>query len=122
VDCFYVGRLSGTKGAVWQYTAIDVASADAWAELHSSERNPCSQHCQRLLHRLGHELALAGWTLKTVTTDNGSEFTNRDFSKAVETIGGQHHRIKAGRLNSNGCVERVQLTILAAGDPAAPDS
>jgi hypothetical protein len=27
MDCFYVGRLSGSKGVVWQYTAIDVASA-----------------------------------------------------------------------------------------------
>ncbi len=26
-DCFFIGRLSGSKGAVWQYTAIDVASA-----------------------------------------------------------------------------------------------
>jgi hypothetical protein len=24
LDCFYVGRLAGTKGTVWQYTAIDV--------------------------------------------------------------------------------------------------
>ena len=44
LDCFYVGRLQGTKGTVWQYTAIDVASAYAWAELHTSERNPRSQH------------------------------------------------------------------------------
>jgi hypothetical protein len=29
LDCFYVGRLSGTKGTVWQYSAIDVASAYA---------------------------------------------------------------------------------------------
>jgi transposase len=35
VDCFYVGRLAGTKGTVWQYTAIDVASGFAWAELHN---------------------------------------------------------------------------------------
>jgi transposase len=27
LDCFYVGRLAGTKGTVCQYTAIDVASA-----------------------------------------------------------------------------------------------
>ena len=27
LDCFFIGRLSGAKGAVWQYTAIDVASA-----------------------------------------------------------------------------------------------
>src|SRR5207245_2333981 len=25
-DCFFIGRLSGSKGSVWQYTAIDVAS------------------------------------------------------------------------------------------------
>src|SRR4029453_12869958 len=34
LDCFCIGRLSGTKGTVWQYTAIDVASAYAWASLH----------------------------------------------------------------------------------------
>jgi hypothetical protein len=33
VDSFFVGRLAGTKGAVWQLTAIDVASSYAWAEL-----------------------------------------------------------------------------------------
>jgi hypothetical protein len=38
----YVGRLSGTKGTVWQYTAIDVASGFAWAELHTSTRNESS--------------------------------------------------------------------------------
>ena len=32
-DCFRVGRLSGSKGTVWQYTAIHVASAYTWAEL-----------------------------------------------------------------------------------------
>ena len=26
-DCFHVGRLSGTTGRVWQYTAIDLASS-----------------------------------------------------------------------------------------------
>src|SRR5512144_1524160 len=44
LDCFFVGRLSGTKGSVWQYTAIDVASAYAWAQLRSSERNPRARH------------------------------------------------------------------------------
>ena len=28
-DCFHVGRLSGTKGKVWQYTAIDHATSFA---------------------------------------------------------------------------------------------
>ena len=33
IDCFYVGRLHGTKGVVWQLTAIDMYSSFAWAEL-----------------------------------------------------------------------------------------
>jgi len=40
MDCFFIGRLSGSKGSVWQYTAIDVASGYTWAKLHASERNP----------------------------------------------------------------------------------
>jgi len=112
MDCFYVGRLSGTKGTVWQYSAIDVASAYAWAELHTSERNPRSQHCQRLLHRVASELKTAGWKLKEVTTDNGSEFRSKDFGKIVGQLGAHQRFIKAGRPNSNGCVERLQLTIL----------
>jgi hypothetical protein len=48
LDCFYVGRLSGTKGAVWQYTAIDVASSFAWAELHATPKNPAAEHCRSL--------------------------------------------------------------------------
>ena len=87
MDCFFIGRLSGSKGSVWQYTAIDVASGFTWAELHSSERKPRSRHCQALLHRLAHELALAGWKLKAVITDNGSEFVSREFATAVECHG-----------------------------------
>src|SRR5829696_6966248 len=60
LDCFYVGRLSGTKGTVWQYTAIDVASAFCWAELHATERNPRSRRTSQLLHRVAAELAAAG--------------------------------------------------------------
>jgi transposase InsO family protein len=112
LDCFYVGRLSGTKGTVWQYTAIDVASAYAWAELKTSERNPRARHTRELLHRVAGELAAAGWKLREVTSDNGSEFRSREFGQAVEALGARQRFIKAGRPNSNGCVERLQLTIL----------
>ncbi len=47
-----------------------------------------------------------------MTTDNGSEFRAREFREAVESEGARQRRIKAGRPNSNGCVERLQLTIL----------
>jgi transposase InsO family protein len=112
LDCFYLGRLSGTKGTVWQYTAIDVASAYAWAELRTSERNPRARHTRELLHRVARELKAAGWKLNEVGTDNGSEFRAKHFRDAVEALGARQRFIKAGRPNSNGCVERLQLTIL----------
>jgi transposase InsO family protein len=111
-DCFYVGRLSGTKGTVWQYTAIDVASGFAWAELHASERNPRSQHCQRLVHRVARELRAAGWRLEQVICDNGSEFRAREFGAACAAVGARRRHIRAGRPTSNGHVERLQQTIL----------
>jgi transposase InsO family protein len=112
LDCFYVGRLSGTKGTVWQYTAIDVASSFAWAELRTSQHNPRARHTRELLHRVARELKAAGWKLGEVTSDNGSEFRSREFGDAVEALGARQRFIKAGRPNSNGCVERLQLTIL----------
>jgi transposase InsO family protein len=112
LDCFYVGRLSGTKGTVWQYSAIDVASSFAWAQLRTSQRNPRARHTRELLHRVASELAAAGWRLGEVTTDNGSEFRAREFGDGVERLGARQRFIKAGRPNSNGCVERLQLTIL----------
>jgi transposase InsO family protein len=112
LDCFYVGRLSGTKGTVWQYTAADVASGYAWAFLKPSERNPRSRWTAELVHLVARELKAAGWKLREVATDNGSEFRARQFGQAVEATGARQRRIKAGRPNSNGCVERLQLTIL----------
>ena len=58
------------------------------------------------------ELAAAGWKLREVTSDNGSEFRAREFRDAVEALDARQRFIKAGRPNSNGCVECLQLTIL----------
>ena len=112
MDCFYVGRLSGTAGTVWQYTAIDVYSGFCWAEVRSSDRNPREEHCSRLAHRVAADLAAWGWDLTAITTDNGSEFRNDRFTRAVTSAGGTHRLIRAGRPTSNGSVERVQRTIL----------
>ncbi len=112
LDCFYVGRLSGTKGAVWQYTAIDVHSSFAWAELHASPRNPRAEHCSQLVRRVAGELARAGWRLEAVVTDNGSEFRAGSFGHTLAELGVEHRRIRAGRPQTNGHVERLQQTIL----------
>lgn len=112
LDCFYVGRLSGTKGTVWQYTAIDVASGYAWAQLHTTPRNPAARHCTTLVNRVASELAAAGWKLEAVITDNGSEWRSHDFAEPLNQLHVDQRRIRAGRPTSNGHVERLQLTIL----------
>jgi transposase InsO family protein len=112
LDCFYIGRLSGTKGAVWQYTAIDVASGFAWAELHSSPRNPRAWHCASLVERVASELAAVGWRLEAVITDNGSEYRAHAFTDTLAQLSVEQRRIRAGRPQTNGHVERLQQTIL----------
>lgn len=111
-DCFYVGRLSGTKGRVWQYTAIDVASGYTWAHLHNTPRNPDARFTSALLGHVAADLQSAGWPLKRVTTDNGSEFRSQTFRARAALLAAEHRFIHAGRPQSNGAVERVQRTIL----------
>jgi transposase InsO family protein len=45
-------------------------------------------------------------------SDNGSEFRSQEFEQAVERLRTRHVFIRTGRPQSNGCVERVQETIL----------
>ena len=111
-DCFHIGRLSGTKGRVWQYTAIDVASSFVWAQVHRTHLNPSAQFTTALARRVAKELSAAGWKLKAITTDNGSEFRSLDFREAVSALGVEQRFIRAGRPQTNGAVERVQRTIL----------
>ncbi len=69
-DCFCIGRLSGTKCTVWQYTAIDVASAYAWATLQVTRRNPSATWTSALARRVAADLAARGWRLERVMSDN----------------------------------------------------
>ena len=112
MDCFYIGRLQGVKGTVWQYTAIDVASSYTWAELWTTPRNPAALRTSRLARRVAHDLAARGWKLGAVMTDNASEYRSNVFRNTIEDLGAEHRFIRAGRPQTNGCVERVQQTIL----------
>lgn len=111
-DCFYIGRLSGTKGAAWQYTATDVYSAYTWAELHNTHRNPDARWTSRLAKRVAEDLRTRGWKLERVMTDHGSEFRSSQFRRQVARLEARHTFIHAGRPQTNGCVERAQGTIL----------
>ncbi len=44
--------------------------------------------------------------------DNAGEFRSHEFEEAIAGLGATHRFIRAGRPQSNGCVERVQRTIL----------
>ena len=111
-DCFHVGRLSGTSGRVWQYTAIDLATSHVWAELHTTPLNPSAQRTSQLARRVAADLARHGWRLERVLTDNGSEFRSSVFGATIRDLGATQTFIRAGRPATNGAVERVQRTIL----------
>lgn len=111
-DCFHVGRLSGTAGRVWQYTAIDLASSYVWAELATTPLNPSARRTSALARRVAADLAAHGWRLERVLTDNGSEFRSQVFGDTVRELGATQTFIRAGRPATNGAVERVQRTIL----------
>ncbi len=112
LDCFCIGRLSGTKGIVWQYTAIDVASAYTWATLQVTRRNPSALWTSALARQVAADLAERGWKLERVMSDNASEFRSAIFQASIAKLGARHMFIRAGRPQTNGCVERVQQTVL----------
>lgn len=113
MDCFYVGRLHGTKGAIWQLTACDTHSSYAWAELvRCPTGQPSEAQTSRLAERVARELRAAGWRLERVLTDNGKEFGRPRFGATLERLGAHHSRIYPGRPQSNGHVERLHRTIL----------
>ena len=81
IDCFYVGRLRGTRGAIWQLTAIDVYSSFAWAEpVVCPNNNPLGQADPQARAPRRSELKTAGWRLERVLTDNGNEFRGLPFT------------------------------------------
>ena len=113
VDCFFVGRLHGTRGTVWQLTAIDVCSSYAWADLVSCPSGaPGPAQTSRLVCRVARELKAAGSRLERVLTDNGQEFRAQRFRRAIAVHGVRITRIRAGRPQTNGHVEALHRLIL----------
>jgi transposase len=115
IDCFYVGCLKGTRGSIWQLSAIDIASSFGWAELvickQSNPGSPSAEQTSRLARRVAGELKAAGWRLERLLSDNGNEFKG-EFTKTIARLGARHTRIHAGRPQTNGNVEALHKTIL----------
>jgi transposase InsO family protein len=113
IDCFFVGRLSGTKGSVWQLSALDIASSYGWTELVSCPHgNPTGVQTSKLARRVARELQAAGWRLERVLTDNGGEFRSTDFRATLDELGVRHTLIRAGRPQTNGAVEAFHRLVL----------
>jgi transposase InsO family protein len=112
IDCFFVGRLHGARGPVWQITAIDTYSSFAWADLVvTPAAGPTVEQTSTLARRVARELQAAGWQLERVLSDNGNEFGRRAFgSRLPDRVA--HTQIRSGRPQTNGHVERLHRTIL----------
>jgi transposase InsO family protein len=80
--------------------------------LQVTRRNPSATWTSQLARTVAADLAERGWKLERVMSDNASEFRSAVFGQTVATLGARHSFIRAGRPQTNGCVERVQQTIL----------
>ena len=109
LDTFYVGRLKGV-GAVWQLTAVDVATRIAVVQLVVGEKNAAV--AAGFLDHLKKALRKHGITLEGIVTDNGPEFTGKAFKARVEELSLVHHRIPPRSPNHNAVCERFHGTVL----------
>jgi transposase InsO family protein len=109
LDCFYIGQLKGV-GRVWQITACDAASSYGLAMVFLGD--PRAAIAARFLReRVVPHFRKAGFPVKRVLTDRGSEFKGA-FDEACQTRGIRHTRTKPRHAFTNGFVERFQQTIL----------
>jgi transposase len=121
-DCFFVGRLQGTKGSIWQLTAIDIASSFAWAEVVVCKEGmpamPAAKQTSKLARRVASELCEAGWRLERVLSDNGNEFKG-EFAATLSRLGVRQSRIRAGRPTATSRPFTARSS-MSAGDPPLP--
>ena len=109
LDTFYVGRLKGV-GAVWQLTAVDVATRHAVVKLVVGDKTAAV--AAAFLHDLRRALRRVGVTMTGVLTDNGPEFVGRAFREQATAMGLTHHRIPPRSPNHNSVCERFHGTVL----------
>ena len=110
LDTFYVGRLKGV-GAVWQLTAVDVATRTADVQLVVGDKTAAV--AAGFLEHLRKSLRKLGITMTGILSDNGPEFTGKDFTRKVTEMGLTHHRIPPRSPNHNAVCERFHGTVLS---------
>ena len=109
LDTFYVGRLKGV-GAVWQLTAVDVATRTAVCQLVVGDKTAAV--AAAFLEHLKKALRKHGIKLEGVLSDNGPEFIGKAFQARAADLGLIHHRIPPRSPNHNSVCERFHGTVL----------
>ncbi|SDP28102.1 Transposase InsO and inactivated derivatives [Nakamurella panacisegetis] len=109
LDSFYVGTLKGV-GTIWQFTTIDICTRWSIASLIVGDKTAAG--AATFLDHLIVEFDRIGVPVTGVLTDNGPEFTGRDFRDHAADLGVTHHRIPPRSPNHNAVCERVQGTLL----------
>ena len=109
LDTFYVGRLKGV-GAVWQLTAVDVATRTAVCQLIVGDKT--ATVAAAFLDHLKKALRKHGIALEGILTDNGPEFIGKPFQTRAADLGLIHHRIPPRSPNHNSVCERFHGTVL----------
>jgi transposase InsO family protein len=110
LDCFYIGKLKGV-GPVWQITACDAASSFALAQVFVGAPR-AAVAAEFLRKRVVPFFRKAGYPVKRVLTDRGSEFKGAFDEACRMNPVIRHTRTKPRHAFTNGFVERLQQTIL----------
>jgi transposase InsO family protein len=101
------GRHRG-DGYDFIHAAVDDRSRVAYAESLPDERNETAKACTT---RAFGFFADRGVTVERVLTDNGSCYRSRDFASTLAAAGVAHRFTRPYRPQTNGKVERFNLTL-----------
>ncbi len=112
MHCFFIGRLSGAKGAGVQYSAIDVASATAGRSCTSPRATPAPRWTSELARRVASDPGVPGMApgegheRQRLGVPLGGVRPGRGPARGAAPV----H--PGGEAPTNGVVERVQQPIL----------
>jgi transposase InsO family protein len=111
-DTFYVGVLKGV-GRVYLHAVVDTYGSYAFGFLHTSKQ---PEAAVAVIHNdVLPFYQEKGLTVEAIITDNGREFCGKDthpYELYLELNDIEHRRTQVRRPQTNGFVERFNLTVL----------
>lgn len=102
------GRVHQGQGYDFVHAAVDDRSRVAYAEILPDERKETASGFVRRAFGFFSE---RGITVERVLTDNGSCYRSREFARTLADAGVAHRRTRPYRPQTNGKVERFNLTL-----------